>query len=189
MTTTDMIKLLQSIEKGASGRSREISFYIGELFIASPDIKIKGTGDGIAGAELTLNIESTDKDFTTNNELFESIVSSVSSTKKVTYEISKNLYERLQIVINKLGHSEISIVEGALDQLLAQFELDIKLKEESQSDREFNFKKLDKALEGIDALLNRAEEVLKPKNEKDIREEIAGDTEKFEHYNNNLKDE
>lgn len=56
MTTTELIKLLQSIEKGASGRSREISFVINDEEIFEPDIKIVGTGDGIAGAEITLRL-------------------------------------------------------------------------------------------------------------------------------------
>ena len=56
MTTTELIKLLQSIEKGASGRSREISFVINDEEIFEPDIKIVGTGDGIAGAEVTLRL-------------------------------------------------------------------------------------------------------------------------------------
>lgn len=57
MTTTELIKLLQSIEKGASGRSREISFEIGDVFMYKPDIKISSTGDGICGAEVTLRME------------------------------------------------------------------------------------------------------------------------------------
>ena len=56
MTTTELVKLLQSIEKGASGRSREISFVINDEEIFEPYIKIIGTGDGIAGAEVTLRI-------------------------------------------------------------------------------------------------------------------------------------
>lgn len=56
MTTTELIKLLQSIEKGASGRSREISFKIGDDFIFEPIIKISGTGDGCCGAEVNLEI-------------------------------------------------------------------------------------------------------------------------------------
>lgn len=60
MTTTDLIEALQRLERGASGRSREISFYIGAgceaEFIPNPVIEVDGTGDGIAGAELTLRI-------------------------------------------------------------------------------------------------------------------------------------
>jgi hypothetical protein len=57
MTTTEVIKLLQSVEFGASKRPREISLTIDGKFIASPNIKIDGTGDGCAGAELSLLIE------------------------------------------------------------------------------------------------------------------------------------
>lgn len=59
MTATELIKLLQSIEKGASGRSREISFQIKgtrKSFIFEPEIMIHGTGDGCAGAEVCLRI-------------------------------------------------------------------------------------------------------------------------------------
>lgn len=61
MTTTELIKLLQSIEKGASGRSREVSFKIGDEFIFEPIIKISGTGDGCCGAEVTLEIIKEDR--------------------------------------------------------------------------------------------------------------------------------
>ena len=59
MTTTELIELLKSVEFGASGRSREISFKIpskSKTFISKPDIKVSATGDGIAGAEVTLNL-------------------------------------------------------------------------------------------------------------------------------------
>lgn len=60
MTTTELIDVLQRLEKGVSGRSREISFYIGEgceaQFIPSPKIEVNGTGDGVAGAEITLRL-------------------------------------------------------------------------------------------------------------------------------------
>lgn len=55
-----MIKILQKLEKGASGRSREMSFIVGNgrktKFIPRPNIKVDSTGDGIAGAEITLSI-------------------------------------------------------------------------------------------------------------------------------------
>ena len=57
MTTTELIELLKSVEKGASGRSREISFTIGDEYIIEPNIKISSTGDVICGAELGLEIE------------------------------------------------------------------------------------------------------------------------------------
>ena len=60
MNTTEMIELLKSVEKGASGRSREISFEIPpalkDAYIHEPDITIGSTGDGCAGAELCLRI-------------------------------------------------------------------------------------------------------------------------------------
>lgn len=61
MNTTELIKLLQSVERGASERSREVSFYFGGLFIPSPVISIDSTGDGIAGAELCLKLEEKEK--------------------------------------------------------------------------------------------------------------------------------
>lgn len=57
MTTTELIKLLKSIEKGSSGRSREISFKYKRTLISEPDIIINSTGDGCAGAEVTLLLE------------------------------------------------------------------------------------------------------------------------------------
>lgn len=60
MTTTELIEVLQRLEKGASGRSREISFYVGggceAEFIAAPVIEVDSTGDGVSGAEITLRI-------------------------------------------------------------------------------------------------------------------------------------
>ena len=58
MTTTELIELLKSIEFGASGRPREISISFDSegMFIPYPKLNIIGTGDGIAGAELTLEI-------------------------------------------------------------------------------------------------------------------------------------
>lgn len=62
MTTTELIKLLKKYEfGGVSGRPREISFSINEEFIASPNIVVESTGDGIAGAELDLRIEGVDQ--------------------------------------------------------------------------------------------------------------------------------
>ena len=60
MTTTELIKLLQSIERGSSGRSREVSFSLdysdGPLYIHEPDISINSTGDGIAGAQVCFDL-------------------------------------------------------------------------------------------------------------------------------------
>ena len=57
MTTTQLIELLKSVEFGASGRAREISFDIEKRFLPEPEIKISSTGDGICGAQLTLRID------------------------------------------------------------------------------------------------------------------------------------
>lgn len=58
MRTTELIELLRSVEFGASGRPREISISCnsGKIFFPEPDISISGTGDGVAGAELTLEL-------------------------------------------------------------------------------------------------------------------------------------
>jgi hypothetical protein len=65
MTTTELIELLKLHEKGASGRSREISIWTtskkkGNLQKAvlkeSDSLILRGTGDGCAGAELILTI-------------------------------------------------------------------------------------------------------------------------------------
>jgi hypothetical protein len=58
MTTTDLIELLKKYEKGACGRSREISITVKSKgrskFIGSPEIKVDSTGTGVAGAEICL---------------------------------------------------------------------------------------------------------------------------------------
>lgn len=59
MTTTELIKLLRTVEHGASGRSREISFIVQDIesvFYSDPTIEINSTGDGCAGAELCLKL-------------------------------------------------------------------------------------------------------------------------------------
>lgn len=56
MNTTEFIKLLKSVENGASKRPREIKFYIEDDYISNYSIDIVCTGDGIAGAELVLKI-------------------------------------------------------------------------------------------------------------------------------------
>lgn len=67
MRTTNLIKLLQSLEYGDSGRSREISFQIGNDYIREPDIKFSSSRDGICGAELCLEIERKDKEMENTN--------------------------------------------------------------------------------------------------------------------------
>ena len=56
MTTTELIELLKSVELGASGRPREISFTSDVAYYPRPKISINSTGDGIAGAELCLEL-------------------------------------------------------------------------------------------------------------------------------------
>lgn len=59
MTTTELIKLLQKVEFAASGRPRNITFWKnGKKLIDDKDnLIISSTGDGCAGAELSLEIE------------------------------------------------------------------------------------------------------------------------------------
>lgn len=64
MTTTELINLLQKVEKGVSDRSREITIYkedeTGELTSLMKEkdlIEILSTGDGCAGAEISLIIK------------------------------------------------------------------------------------------------------------------------------------
>ena len=59
MNTTELIKLLQEREHGASGRSREISLSIqgdNGAFLPVPIIEVSSTGDGICGAEICLMV-------------------------------------------------------------------------------------------------------------------------------------
>lgn len=56
MNTTKLIELLRKVEFGASGRPREISFVSDDFHYTDPVIEIDSTGDGIAGAELTLKL-------------------------------------------------------------------------------------------------------------------------------------
>ena len=66
MTTTELIELLQKVEKGASGRSRNITIYtknkkgvLKKAVLKEDDIlKIVSTGDGAAGAQLALVINA-----------------------------------------------------------------------------------------------------------------------------------
>lgn len=59
MTTTELIELLKKYEIGGiSKRSREISITInGKLFMENPIISVSGTGDGIVGPEIYLDID------------------------------------------------------------------------------------------------------------------------------------
>lgn len=59
MTTTELIELLKQYEIGGiSKRPREISITInGKLYMINPTISVSGTGDGIAGPEIDLDID------------------------------------------------------------------------------------------------------------------------------------
>lgn len=63
MTTTELIALLKANEHGgATGRPREISFYINDTqFIPEPKISIGSTGDGLF-TTIALNLD-TDREF------------------------------------------------------------------------------------------------------------------------------
>lgn len=56
MTTQELIDLLEDVKLGGISRKpREISIGInGRIFMPEPKITISGTGDGIAGPEITL---------------------------------------------------------------------------------------------------------------------------------------
>ena len=58
MNTTELIELLKSVEFGASCRPREISIRLDSegIYLPNPKLNIVGTGDGIAGAEVTLEL-------------------------------------------------------------------------------------------------------------------------------------
>ena len=63
MTTSDLIRLLEKHEYGASGRPREITIYIkdkdGKTLKALSEketMKFYSSGDGVAGAELSLEV-------------------------------------------------------------------------------------------------------------------------------------
>lgn len=57
MTTTELIKILQDHEKGGiSHKSREISLTINGRYMINPQIEVSGTGDGICGPEIDLDI-------------------------------------------------------------------------------------------------------------------------------------
>lgn len=80
MTTTDLIKLLQDHEKGASGRSREISMYVkGEnrYFVSKPKIVLGSTGDGCLGAEICLDV---------SGEMLDANIDEENSKKAITWK-------------------------------------------------------------------------------------------------------
>ena len=77
MTTTELIKLLQAHEFGASGRSRDITILRDTKKVLSEveDLKFSSSGDGCAGAELELQVVlreklKTQSNFTELQELY-----------------------------------------------------------------------------------------------------------------------
>ena len=57
MTTTELIKMLSENETGAiSNKPRVISIYVNGRFLPNPEIIVSGTGDGIVGPEICLDI-------------------------------------------------------------------------------------------------------------------------------------
>lgn len=57
MTTTELIKMLIENEKGAiSHKPRVISISVNGRFLPAPEIIVSGTGDGIAGPEICLDV-------------------------------------------------------------------------------------------------------------------------------------
>lgn len=58
MTTTELIKILQDNERGGiSHKPRNISLSINGRYMPDPQISLSGTGDGICGPEIDLDIE------------------------------------------------------------------------------------------------------------------------------------
>lgn len=58
MTTTELIELLKKNEIGGiTHKPREISLTVNGRFMPCPKITLLSTGDGIAGAEISLDVE------------------------------------------------------------------------------------------------------------------------------------
>ncbi len=58
MTTTELIELLQKNEFGGiTHKPREISLTVNGRYMPNPDITLSSTGDGIVGAEISLDID------------------------------------------------------------------------------------------------------------------------------------
>ena len=70
MTTTELIELLKKYEVGGiTKRPREISITINDkLFMGNPTISVNGTGDGIAGAEIDLDIDGDYEEINADDE-------------------------------------------------------------------------------------------------------------------------
>lgn len=58
MTTTQLIELLKKNEFGGiTHKSREISLTVNGKFMPCPEITLSSTGDGICGAEISLDVD------------------------------------------------------------------------------------------------------------------------------------
>ncbi len=68
MNTTELIKILQENECGGiSHKPRKISLTVNDRYMACPKITLSGTGDGICGPEIDLDIEGEWFDARENN--------------------------------------------------------------------------------------------------------------------------
>lgn len=57
-TTTELIKTLTELEYGGiSKKPRVISLTVNGKFMPEPDITLSGTGDGIAGPEISFDVK------------------------------------------------------------------------------------------------------------------------------------
>lgn len=93
MNTTELIELLKSVEFGASGRPREISISYNseEKYFPAPDISISSTGDGVAGAEVCLEL---------TGEVWEEELGKESERRLIAEEYAQS--NNLSIVSNEL---------------------------------------------------------------------------------------
>ena len=93
MNTTELIELLKSVEFGARGRPREISISYNseEKYFPAPDISISSTGDGVAGAEMCLEL---------TGEVWEEGLGKESERRLIAEEYAQS--NNLSIVSNEL---------------------------------------------------------------------------------------
>ena len=112
MTTTELIKILQDNEKGAiSHKSREISLTINGRYMINPQIKVSGTGDGICGAEIDLDI---------CGEWLESECDYIESKVEELENICANAPEEVLDLLADIKNASYQM--GALDKIGAEIE-------------------------------------------------------------------
>lgn len=93
MTTTELIELIQRVEFGASNRPREIHWSVYDVngnikdIAYNVDIKVIGSGDGVAGADLELLIECEVDDY--SQELLEATKALTSRIKELESELTR----------------------------------------------------------------------------------------------------